>query len=85
MNKIIIYKIKDADSKKSFASYYTLKGLRNYILTELWDHWDTIDKDCNDYTKNEIMGSDEYLFAYLESWNYSVQRILISDKTNMYF
>jgi hypothetical protein len=86
MKKIIIYKIKDADEKKDRTQHYTLKGLRNYVLTELWDYWEGIGgDDANDYSKQEIEESDEYLFAYLESWDYSVRRILISDEKNMYF
>ncbi len=85
MKKIIIYKIQDEEEEKKVASYYTIKGLRNYVLNELWDYWASIDECSNEYTKEEIKESDEYLFAYLESWNYSVKRTLISDTSNMYF
>jgi len=83
--KTIIYKIKDTDDNKDMFKYYTLNGLRIYILSELWDYWDNFDKECNEYSKNEIAESDEYLFAYLDSWNYQVDRILITDQRNMYF
>jgi hypothetical protein len=86
MKKFIIYKIADADDKKSKPKYFTLKGLRIYILAELWDKWADIGGDeCNDFSKNEIADSDEYLFAYLDRWNYSVGRILITDDEQLYF
>jgi hypothetical protein len=86
MKHIIIYKIKDKDDHKTKPRYYTLKGLKSYILTDLWDHWADIGGDeCNDFSKKEIEESDEYLFAYLDRWNYSIDRILITDEEQMYF
>jgi hypothetical protein len=37
------------------------------------------------YSKKEIAESDEYLFAYLDSWNYQVTRILLTDQTSIIF
>jgi hypothetical protein len=86
MKQTIIYKITDGDHKKDKPKYYTLKGLRNYILTDLWDYWDNIGGDgANDFSKKEIEESDEYLFAYLDRWRYKVNRILITDNEQMYF
>jgi hypothetical protein len=86
MKQIIIYKIKDQDDTKIIIHYYTLKGLRNYVLNELWDYWAEIGGDeANDFSKKEIEESDEYLFAYLDRWQYKVDRILITDNERMYF
>jgi hypothetical protein len=86
MKQIIIYKISDADDETIKPKYFTLKGLRIYILSELWDMWADIGGDaCNDFSKNEIAESDEYLFAYLDRWNYNVVRILITDNEEIYF
>ena len=86
MKQIIIYKIADADDKKIKPKYFTLKALRTYILEEIWDKWAEIGGiECNDFSKNEIADSDEYLFAYLDRWRYSVNRILITDNEELYF
>lgn len=79
MKQIIIYKITDEEQKKPTPIYFTLGGLRKYILNELWDYWDNVEKNCNEYSKKEIEESDEYLFAFLYAWGYKVDRILISD------
>lgn len=86
MKQIIIYKIKDGDDKEYKPRYYTLKGLRNYILIDLWDFWYNLGGDvANDFSKKEIEESDEYLFAYLDLWRYQVKRILITDDGQMFF
>jgi hypothetical protein len=86
MKQIIIYKITDGDDKKYIPRYYTLKGLRNYILNDMWDYWYNIGGDgTNDFSKKEIEESDEYLFAYLDRWRYQVERILITDDEQMFF
>jgi hypothetical protein len=79
MKQIIIYKITDEEEKKPAPIYFTLGGLRKYILNELWDFYDNIEEDCNEYSKKEIEESDEYLFAFLYAWGYQVDRILLSD------
>jgi hypothetical protein len=76
MKKIIVYKITDKDDLAD-TKYFTLKGLRNYILSDMWDRWNDIDELANDYSKKEIEKSDEYLFAYLETWNIQVERIAV--------
>jgi hypothetical protein len=81
MKKIIVYKITDEDDLAD-TKYFTLKGLRNYILTDMWDRWNDIDESANDYSKKEIQKSDEYLFAYLETWNIQVERIAVLNETN---
>jgi len=82
MKKIIVYKITDKDELAEPPKFFTLKGLRNYILTSMWDRWYDIDELANDYSKNEIQKSDEYLFAYLETWNIQVERIAVLNETN---
>jgi len=81
MKKIIVYKITDQDDLAD-TKYFTLKGLKNYILTDMWDKWNDIDKSTNHYSKKEIQKSDEYLFAYLETWNIKVERIAVLNETN---
>jgi len=79
MKQIIIYKITDEAEIKLTSIYFTLGGLRKYILNELWDFYDKIEEHCNEYSKKEIDESDEYLFAFLYAWGYHVDRILLSD------
>ena len=85
MKKTIIYKITDADFKEEKPLYFTFTGLRIYILYTLWDNYDQIQEHSNMYSKKEIAEIDEYLFAYLDSWNYQVTRILLTDQTSIIF
>jgi hypothetical protein len=51
------------------------------VAEYLWDYWQDImgDTEKQDYTKMEIIGNDEFLFAYLESLNYKITRITYQD------
>ena len=79
--KTIVYKLTDTDDVHEQPYYFTLRGLRNHVINVLWPKWDEImdERDTQDFTQEEIYESDEYLFAYLESWNYSVERIGVID------
>jgi hypothetical protein len=73
MNRISIYKITDLDDSNADVMYYTLKGLRDQVLNEWYEVWETMPQE--DY-KEQMRTSDEELFKYMDSWNYKVETIL---------
>jgi hypothetical protein len=79
--KTIIYKLTDSDDIHEPPYHFTLNGLRNHTINVLWDKWDNMmsENETQDFTQEEIYESDEYLFAYLDSWNYCVERIGVVD------
>lgn len=79
--KSVLYKLQDADDPQISTEYFTLNALRIHVVEYLWDYWQDImgDTEVQDYTKMEIIENDEYLFAYLESWNYEITRITYKD------
>jgi hypothetical protein len=81
LTKCVLYKLEDADDATIPKEYFTLRALKIHVAEYLWDYWQDImgDTEKQDYTKMEIIGNDEFLFAYLESWNYKVTRITYQD------
>ena len=79
--KSIIYKLEDADDATEPTMYFTLQGLRFYVVENIWDKWDDVmgENDVQDFSKLEMVENDEYLFAYLEGWNYKITRITYQD------
>jgi hypothetical protein len=79
--KSIIYKLEDNDDTTFTPQYFTLTGLRFYVVETIWDSWfEVMDEDEEQcFSKSEIIGSDECLFAYLDDWNYKITRITIQD------
>jgi hypothetical protein len=79
LKKSIIYKFYDKDNSTLAPRYFTLQGLTFYVTENLWDYWEDIidENDKQEFTKSEILANSEYLFAYLEYWNYKVERITI--------
>ena len=79
--KGIIYKIYDEDDASIEPLYFTLKGLRNHVVNVLWDEWNNVmdTEQAQEFTKEEIVENDEYLFAYLEVWRYKIERITFID------
>jgi hypothetical protein len=75
--KSIIYKLEDDDDKSEAPMYFTLQALRFYVVETIWDKWDELmsEDDKQSFTKSELCDNDEFLFAYLEDWNYVVTRI----------
>ena len=74
--KLHILKVKDSSDIWSDEMYYTIKGLRDQVLNEWYDVWGENKDEPQDYTKEQIESSDEHLFDYMNSWNFSVETIL---------
>jgi orotate phosphoribosyltransferase-like protein len=70
--KLHILKVTDRDSS-SDDMYYTIKGLRDQVLNEWYDVWETMPQE--DF-KEQLRTSDEHLFDYMNSWNFNVETIL---------
>jgi hypothetical protein len=81
LTKSVIYKIEDDDDVSIPPMFFSLKALKFYVVETIWDKWDELmsDNEKQDFTKIEIISNDEYLFAYLDSWNYKVTRITYQD------
>ena len=69
--KIDILKLKDKEDIWSDEMYYTIKGLREAVLNNFYDNWDS-----SPITKQEIIESDEKMFEYLTSFKYDIETIL---------
>lgn len=69
--KIDILKLKDTDDVWSDEMYYTIKGLREAVLNNFYDNWDS-----SPITKQEIIESDKKMFEYLTSFKYDIETIL---------
>ena len=82
--KQIIYKLIDDADPSTEKLHFTLAGLRNHAVNVLWPNYDSMiseesEDEVQDFTQLEIFESDEYLFAYLESWGYNIERIKVID------
>ena len=69
--KIDILKLKDTDDVWSDEMYYTIKGLRDAVINNFYDNWDS-----SPITKQEIIESDKKMFEYLTSFKYDIETIL---------
>ena len=69
--KIDILKLKDKEDIWSDEMYFTIKGLRDAVINNFYDNWDT-----SPITKQEIIESDEKMFDYLTSFKYDIETIL---------
>ena len=69
--KIDILKLKDKEDIWSDEMYFTIKGLREAVLNNFYDNWDS-----SPITKQEIIESDEKMFDYLTSFKYDIETIL---------
>jgi hypothetical protein len=69
--KIDILKLKDKEDIWSDEMYYTIKGLRDAVINNFYDNWDS-----SPITKQEIIESDEKMFDYLTSFKYDIETIL---------
>jgi hypothetical protein len=77
LKKSVLYKLEDDDDVTIPPLYFTLAALKAHVLDVIWDKWQDMmsEDESQDFTKMEILDNDEYLFAYLDSWNYKVSRI----------
>ena len=69
--KIDILKLKDKEDTSSDEMYFTIKGLREAVLNNFYDNWDS-----SPITKQEIIESDKKMFEYLTSFKYDIETIL---------
>ena len=69
--KIDILKLKDKEDIWSDEMYFTIKGLRDAVLNNFYDNWDS-----SPITKQEIIESDKKMFEYLTSFKYDIETIL---------
>lgn len=69
--KIDILKLKDKEDIWSDEMYFTIKGLREAVLNNFYDNWDS-----SPITKQEIIESDKKMFEYLTSFKYDIETIL---------
>jgi hypothetical protein len=69
--KLHILKLKDKEDTSSDEMYFTIKGLRNAVINNFYDNWDS-----SPITKQEIIESDEKMFDYLTSFKYDIETIL---------
>ena len=81
LTKTIIYKLEDNDDVSFTPQFFTLQGLKFYVVENIWDKWEDVmsENEVQDFTKSEIFNNDEFLFSYLDSWNYKVTRIVVQD------
>lgn len=69
--KIDILKLKDKEDIWSDEMYFTIKGLRDAVINNFYDNWDS-----SPITKQEIIESDKKMFDYLTSFKYDIETIL---------
>lgn len=74
MERISIYKLIDEDDLVSDDQYYTLKGLRDYVINEMYEIWEEFN-DERPFTKEQLK-DDENLFKYLEEKGFYIETIL---------
>ena len=71
--KLHILKIKDRSDVWSDDMYYTIKGLRERVLTDWFDLWETMPTE---EMREKLKTDDEYMFDWLSGWKYDVEVIL---------
>ena len=71
--KLHILKIKDRSDVWSDDMYYTIKGLRERVLTDWFDLWETMPTE---EIREKLKTDDEYMFDWLSGWKYDVEIIL---------
>ena len=69
--KIDILKLKDKEDTSSDELYFTIKGLRNAVINNFYDNWNS-----SPITKQEIIESDKKMFEYLTSFKFDIETIL---------
>ena len=71
--KLHILKITDRDDETSDPMYYTIKGLRDRVLTDWYDVWETMPTE---EMREKLKTDDEYMIDWLSGWDYNVEVIL---------
>ena len=79
--KSIIYKITDNDEGGVAPQmYFTLDALKFYVAETLWEGYDNTMSESEEqqFTKMQVFENTEYLFAYLDFWNWDVSRVIVN-------
>jgi hypothetical protein len=78
--KTIVYKLEDDDDVSIPPMHFTLNALRAYVVDYVWDKWEDVmgENETQEFTKMEIIENDEFLFSYLDAWNYKVTRTIVN-------
>jgi hypothetical protein len=71
--KLHILKITDRDDEKSDPMYNTIKGLRERVLKDWFDLWETMPTE---EMREKLKTDDEYMIDWLSGWGYDVEIIL---------
>jgi hypothetical protein len=71
--KLHILKIKDRSDVWSDDMYYTIKGLRERVLTDWFDEWESMPTE---EMREKLKTDDEYMFDWLSGWKYDIETIL---------
>ena len=71
--KLHILKITDRDDEKSDPMYNTIKGLRERVLKDWFDLWETMPTE---EMREKLNTDDEYMIDWLSGWGYDVEIIL---------
>ena len=71
--KLHILKIKDRSDVWSDDMYYTIKGLRERVLADWFDEWETMPTE---EMREKLKTDDEYMFDWLSGWKYDMEVIL---------
>ena len=77
--KFIIYKITDEDNKAFPVQYLTLTALRNYVINNIWEDLNQCHDADLQLSQEELAENNENIFAFLDMWNYKIERILVND------
>jgi len=73
MKKLHILKITDRDDNNSDDQYFTIKSLREQILNEWFEIWESMPTE---EIREKLKTDDEYMFDWLSGWGFNVEVIL---------
>jgi hypothetical protein len=71
--KLHILKITDRDDNNSDDQYFTIKSLREQILNEWFEIWESMPTE---EIREKLKTDDEYMFDWLSGWGFNVEVIL---------
>lgn len=78
--KLDILKITDRDDSNSDDQYFTIKSLREQILNEWFEIWESMPTE---EIREKLKTDDEYMFDWLSGWGFNVEVILTITENNL--
>lgn len=69
--KLHILKVTDRDDHLCDPMYYTIKSLRERVVSDFYDNWG----EC-EITKEQIIESDEKVYDYMSHFGFDIETIL---------